>query len=167
MDHLDITIIILVESISQWYPTTSCSQSQSALALTTSSPRFKGYIHHHHHHHHHCHPHHYHHHINHYHLHDNSKWKDTMSQYQLKTTLFCRSILLSQMAWFTPATSKGSLKVISTDLKSNISFKSYSFSKLFRRKTLSVILQKIFSLQSITKPFNLKQNYSLLRDAPF
>ena len=103
-----------------------CSQSQSALALITSSPYFKGYIHHHHrhhhhHHHHHCRHHHYQHHINLYHLLDNSIWKDIMSQYQLFTTLFCRSILLSQMAWFNPATSKGSLKVISTDLKSDIS----------------------------------------------
>ena len=91
-----------------------------------------------------------------------------MSQYQLFTTLFCRSILLSQMVWFNPATSKGSLKVISTDLKSDISWRVIFFFKTFTsQNSLRELEKKIFSLQSITKPIDLNQNYSLLRDAPF
>ena len=168
MDHLDITIIILVESISQWCPTTSLqsesvssgpyylipllqrihspsSSSSSSLSSSSLSASYKSL---------------------------SSSWQQHMERHYVSVPTFHNPVLSIHPSVTNGLVQPGDIKGLPQSyfhgfkvwyfLTSHILFQSFYAAKLFERAC-----KKIFSLQPITIPIDLNQNYSLLRDAPF
>ena len=169
MDHLDITIIILVESISQWCPTTSLqsesvssgpycliptfqrvhsSSSPSPLSSLSSSSLSASY------------------------KSLSSSWQQHMERHYVSVPTLNNPVLSTHPSVTNGLVQPADIKGLPQSyfhgfkvwyfLTSHILFQSFSVAKLFWRAC-----KNMFSLQSITKPFDLKQYYSLLRDAPF